>query len=155
MGKTILIILSIFTLASCSKVHQGDWVHFSSYKEYVILNSGDTAKYEGGWNMPGLTSGATHRELNFQEQQRLLNYLDSICRTDTKYIKFEDKALKWKRNYPDQTLGYMMKFQDHVLLSSYQNISVQEIKTIVCDYDSTYQRYFNDGEKRMYYDIFE
>ncbi len=157
MKKAILILAAIISLASCSKAPQGCWVHFSSYKEYVILNSGDTVTYSDKFVMSGMNSGATLRQLTSQEQQTLLNYLDSTCRADTKYEKFEDKASKWKRNYPGYSLSYMMRFMNHEVDSKYANMKVEDVKTIVCDYDSTYQKYImdEDVEKRLYYDIFQ
>ena len=155
MKNTILIAAAILSLASCSTDRTGDWVHFSSYHEYVVLNNNDTVKYVDGWNMQGLTSGATKRRLTSEEQAILLDYLDSMCRTDTRYEKFEDKAIKWQRNYPGQTLGYMMKFLNHEVLPQYQNLKVEDVKTIVCDYDSTYQTYMDDNEIRQFYEIFD
>ena len=155
MKGILLLAVVLIGLTSCSKSPQGDWVHFSSYTQYVILNNGDTVKYEGGWNMVGLTTGATHRQLTTDEQSRLLNYLDSICRTDNQYGPFEDLADKWKREFPSQTLGYMMRFQGHEVLPQYQGLSVNDVKTIVCDYDSTYQRYIVYDERRLFYEEFE
>jgi hypothetical protein len=155
MKKVLLLALVLTGLVSCTKSPDGDWVHFSSYTQYVILNNGDTVKYEGGWNMVGLTTGATRRQLTAEEQTRLLNYLDSTCRTGNEFGPFEDLADKWKREFPGQTLGYMMKFQNNQVLPQYQSLSVQDVKTIVCDYDSTYQKYIVDDERRLFYEEFQ
>jgi hypothetical protein len=159
MKKAILIIAAIISLASCSKYKTGDWVHFSSYHQYAILNNGDTVTYEDGFVMAGMNSGATKRQLTPQEQQQLLDMLDTTYRqTNVKGREpFEDLAIKWKRNYPGQTLGYMMKFQNHTISSKYSNLKVEDLKTIVCDYDSTYQLYIVDKDNgyRLYYTEFE
>mgnify|MGYP006272674711 CR=1 FL=1 len=156
--KAAVIILMAIDLVSCSKAPQGCWVHFSSYHEYVILNSGDTVTYSDKFVMSGMNSGATLRQLTPQEQQTLLNYLDSTCVQSVKGREpYEDKAIKWKRNYPGYSLSYMMRFMNHEVDSKYANMKVEDVKTIVCDYDSTYQKYIvdEDVDKRLYYDIFQ
>ena len=164
MKKLILSIVvgcmltTIFS--SCSKISQGDWVQFSSYHEYVILNNGDTVTYEDGFVMSGMTSGATHRQLTSAEQAQLLDYLDTMCRKSVKgYEPFRDKGVKWREldsiTGIKNTLSYWMTFQGHTIKDEYKNLTADDIKMIVNDYDSCYQRYFNDGEKRLYYDIFE
>lgn len=160
MKKAILIIAAIISLASCSKAPQGAWVQFSSYDEYVILNNGDTVTYEDGFVMSGMTSGATHRQLTPQEQQQLLDHLDTMCRKSVKgFEPFRDKGIKWREMDSitgiKHTLNYWMSFQGHVVKDQYKNLTADDIKTIVNDYNSCYQKYFNDGEKRLYYDIFE
>jgi hypothetical protein len=160
MKKAILIIAAIISLASCSKAPQGAWVQFSSYDEYVILNNGDTVTYEDGFVMSGMTSGATHRQLTPQEQQQLLDHLDTMCRKSVKgFEPFRDKGIKWREMDSitgiKHTLNYWMSFQGHVVKDQYKNLTADDIKTIVNDYNSCYQKYFNDGERRLYYDIFE
>jgi hypothetical protein len=155
MKNILLAATLIWVMSSCTKSPDGDWVHFSSYTQYVILNNGDTVKYHDNWNMKGMATGATRRQLTTQEQNRLLDYLDSTCRTGNEFGPFEDLADKWKREFPGQTLGYMMKFQGHEVLPQYHGLSVNDVKTIVCDYDSTYQRYIVDDERRLFYEEFE
>ena len=128
MKKAILIIAAIISLASCSKAPQGAWVQFSSYDEYVILNNGDTVTYEDGFVMSGMTSGATHRQLTPQEQQQLLDHLDTMCRTTVKgFEPFRDKGEKWREmdsiTGKKHTLDYWMKFQNHTIKEEYKNLT--------------------------------
>lgn len=160
MKKVLVPIAALIALASCSKAPQGDWVQFSSYHEYVILNNGDTVKYEDGFVMSGMTSGATHRQLTPEEQQQLLDHLDTMCRKSVKgYEPFRDKGIKWREldsiTGVTRTLDQWMQFQNHRVSPQYRNLTANDIKMVVNDYDSCYQKYFNDGERRLYYDIFD
>ncbi len=120
MKNILLAALLIGMMSSCTKPKLGDWVHFSSYNEYVILNNGDTVTYSDGFVMSGMTSGATKRQLTSEEQQMLLNHLDTICRTTVDpNTPFVDKGVKW-RNMDSitgvkRTLDYWMKFQGHTI----------------------------------------
>ena len=155
--KTAVIILMAIDLVSCSKAPQGCWVHFSSYHEYVILNSGDTVTYSDKFVMSGMNSGATLRQLTPQEQQTLLNYLDSTCVQSVKGREpYEDKAIKWKRNFAGQSLSYMMNIGTHKIDPSFSNMKVEDIKTVAIKYVSTYQRYSEGQYDRGFmYDIFQ
>ena len=155
--KTAVIILMAIDLVSCSKAPQGCWVHFSSYHEYVILNSGDTVTYSDKFVMSGMNSGATLRQLTPQEQQTLLNYLDSTCVQSVKGREpYEDKAIKWKRNFAGQSLSYMMNIGNHKIDPSFSNMKVEDIKTVAIKYVSTYQRYSEGQYDRGFmYDIFQ
>ena len=158
MKNILLAATLIWVMSSCSKQPIGDWVHFSSYNEYVILNNGDTVTYSDGFVMSGMTSGATHRQLSPQEQQQLLDHLDTMSRTTVKgFEPFRDKGVKWREmdsiTGVKHTLDYWMKFQGHTINDKYKNLTADDVKMIVCDYDSTYQRYINDGDKRLYYEI--
>jgi hypothetical protein len=158
MKNILLAATLIWVMSSCSKQPIGDWVHFSSYNEYVILNNGDTVTYSDGFVMSGMTSGATKRQLTSEEQQMLLDHLDTICRTTVDpNTPFVDKGVKW-RNMDSitgvkRTLDYWMKFQGHTINDKYKNLTADDVKMIVCNYDSTYQKYINDGDKRLYYEM--
>ena len=155
--KAAVIIIMAIDLVSCSKAPQGVWVQTSTYHEYVILNNGDTVTYSDGFNMPGVTTGGTYRQLSSEEQQALLSHLDSSCLQSVKGREpYVDKAIKWKRNFAGQSLSYMMNFGTHKVDPAFSNMKVEDIKTVAIKYVSTYQRY-SEGQydKGFMYDIFQ
>jgi len=159
MKKAFLIIASVVSLASCSKP-EPCWVQSTHYNEYVILNNGDTVTYEDGFVMSGMATGATRRQLTPQEHVLLQNHLDTMCRTTVKgFEPFRDKGERWREmdsiTGKKHTLDYWMKFQNHTIKEEYKNLTADDIKTIVCDYYHTYQTFVDDGERRLYYDIFD
>ena len=157
MKKAILILAAIISLASCSKAPQGVWVQTSTYHEYVILNNGDTVTYSDGFNMPGVTTGGTYRQLSSAEQQALLSHLDSSCLQSVEGREpYVDRAIKWKRNFAGQSLSYMMNIGTHKIDPAFSNMKVEDIKTVAIKYVSTYQRY-SEGQydKGFMYDIFQ
>ena len=157
MKKAILILAAIISLASCSKAPQGVWVQTSTYHEYVILNNGDTVTYSDGFNMPGVTTAGTYRQLSSAEQQALLSHLDSSCLQSVEGREpYVDKAIKWKRNFAGQSLSYMMNIGNHKVDPAFSNMKVEDIKTVAIKYVSTYQRY-SEGQydKGFMYDIFQ
>ncbi len=146
MKQVLLLAVVLIGLTSCTKPTTA-WLQHSAYHQYVILNNGDTVTYSDGFVFGGITNGYTKRQLTPCEQLQLMAMLDTTC----------DQTLadKWKANFPKQNLAYMMKFQNHVIDSKYNNLTVEDVKVIAIKYYDCTQRMVFSADKRDYYEEFE
>jgi hypothetical protein len=158
MKKVMMMIATAVSLASCSK-SEPCWVQSTWYHEYVILNNGDTVTYSDGWDMEGMSTGATRRQLTEDEHRQLQDHLDTMSRMTVEgYEPFVDKGEKWRKQDSitgkKHTLDHWMKFQNHTIKEEYKNLTADDVKMVVSDYYHTYQTFVNDGDKRLYYEMF-
>jgi hypothetical protein len=146
MKQLMILTVMLIGLASCTKPTTA-WLQHSAYHQYVILNNGDTVTYSDGFVFGGITNGYTKRKLSTEEQLQLMAMLDTTC----------DQSLadKWKRNFPKQNLGFMMKFQQHTIDAKYSNLTVEDVKVIAVKYYDCTQQMVYSADKRCYYEEFE